>query len=95
MYRCINYLFKKPPALITIQRFRLSLAIIPNTKENLPPFNTVSYDRTVPLLPKISFSMIYEFIVTRTTASGTCASNFKGLDRDHSLGDAKGKHGYN
>lgn len=56
-------------------------AIIPNTKENLPPFNKVSYDRTVPLLPNISFSMIYEFIVTRTTESGTCANNFKGLDR--------------
>lgn len=25
--------------------------------------------------------MIYEFIVTRTTESVTCANNFKGLDR--------------
>lgn len=71
------------PSILTpvVLQASANQAIIPNTKENLSPFNTVSYDRTVPLLPKISFSMIYEFIVTRTTASGTCANNFKGLDR--------------
>ncbi|KAJ8305510.1 hypothetical protein KUTeg_016055, partial [Tegillarca granosa] len=71
------------PSLLTpvVLQTSESVAITPNTKENLPPFNKVSYYKNVSRLPRISFSMIYEFIVARATASGGIVKNFKGLDR--------------
>ncbi|XP_048739740.2 uncharacterized protein LOC125654037 [Ostrea edulis] len=55
--------------------------IFPEAKENLPPFNSVSYQKSLPMGLKISFSTIYEFMISRRTESGNNINNFNGMDR--------------
>uniref|UniRef100_K1P6P1 Amidase n=1 Tax=Magallana gigas TaxID=29159 RepID=K1P6P1_MAGGI len=52
-------------------------------KENMPPFNAVHYE---PIshntqLPKVSFTSVYEFMITRRRQGDQSIQNFKGLDK--------------
>ncbi|OWF37014.1 hypothetical protein KP79_PYT02423 [Mizuhopecten yessoensis] len=57
------------------------LAVSPNIKENLPPFNQVTYGSDLTQLPTIKFNDIYEFMILHPTDSGSSVKNFRGLDR--------------
>lgn len=68
-------------------------AIAPSFKENLPPFNRVSYVDIIEW-PEITFSSIYNYMIRRerSTGAGEGVNNFKGLDRavkHYSAGDVK------
>lgn len=54
-------------------------------KENLPPFNKATYQLLGPSNnvhpPTLSFSSLYEFMISRTRQGGQSVQNFKGLDK--------------
>ncbi|KAJ8301035.1 hypothetical protein KUTeg_022554 [Tegillarca granosa] len=55
--------------------------LLPKLKENLPPFNKVSYSTHAIKIPSVSFASIYHFMILRETESGRRVHNFRGLDR--------------
>lgn len=59
--------------------------ILTQFKENLPPFNKATYQLLGPSNnvhpPTLSFSSLYEFMISRTSQGGQSVQNFKGLDK--------------
>uniref|UniRef100_A0A8W8LEU1 SWIM-type domain-containing protein n=1 Tax=Magallana gigas TaxID=29159 RepID=A0A8W8LEU1_MAGGI len=59
--------------------------ILTQFKENLPPFNKATYQLLGPSNnvhpPTLSFSSLYEFMISRTRQGGQSVQNFKGLDK--------------
>ncbi|XP_061190857.1 uncharacterized protein LOC133198978 [Saccostrea echinata] len=82
-----DILSSQTPAALITPVVQLSSCINPTDvqfKENLPPFNAVHYQSISEDLkpPSISFSMVYEFMITRRRQEGDqCIQNFKGLDK--------------
>ncbi|XP_062579262.1 uncharacterized protein LOC134241208 [Saccostrea cucullata] len=69
----------------TVEVFSSSDPTLTQFKENLPPFNKVSYQLIGPSShvkpPALSFSSLYEFMISRTRQGGQSVQNFKGLDK--------------
>ena len=68
-----------------VEVFSSSDPTLTQFKENLPPFNKASYQLLGPSNdvkpPALSFSSLYEFMISRTRQGGQSVQNFKGLDK--------------
>ncbi|XP_078339029.1 uncharacterized protein LOC111113595 [Crassostrea virginica] len=68
-----------------VEVFSSSDPALTQFKENLPPFNKASYQLLGPSNdvkpPALSFSSLYEFMISRTRQGGQSVQNFKGLDK--------------